>query len=137
MIKFQFFIDIMFNLYLLRLSLKLSEMIMHISLVCTLTQNRMGDGKVTFPSVGLRKGKYVFFFDKSKIFHIYIHLLFLEVSHLISLKCACLAVWNVHVLCLKQECELGSVMLPNIGPLRDQCVFVTLNFLCVRFSIFS
>ena len=56
---------------------------------------------------------------------------------LISLKCACLAVWNVHAFCLKQEYVLGRVMLPNSGPLRDQYVFIVVTFLCVRFSIFS
>ena len=55
--------------------------------------------------------------DKFISFHIYVYLLFLEASHLISLQCAYLAVWNVHVLCLKQERVLGSVMLPNMGPL--------------------
>ena len=47
------------------------------------------------------------------------------------------AVWNVHVPCLKQECVSGSVMLPNKKPLRDQYVFVSVKFLCVRFSVFS
>ena len=37
---------------------------------------------------------------------------------------------------LKQECVLGSVMLSNTGPLRDQHIFVMVKFLCVRFSIF-
>ena len=53
--------------------------------------------------------------DKSQSFHINIYLLFLEASRLISLKCACLAVWNVYVLCLKQECFVMK------GPLSDQC----------------
>ena len=61
-------------------------------------------------------------------FHIYVHLLFLEAFH--SLKYACLAVWNVHVLCLKQEYVLRSAMLPNTRPLRDQYVFAMVNFLC-------
>ena len=43
----------------------------------------------------------------------------------------------MHVLCLKQECVLGSVMLPNMAPLRDQYVLVMVKFLCVMFSIFS
>ena len=76
--------------------------------------------------------------DKTQSFHIYVHLLFLEASHLISLKCACLAVClNMHVHCLIPECVLGSIMLPNIRPLRDQYVFVMVKFLCVRFSVFS
>ena len=54
--------------------------------------------------------------DKCQSFHIYFHLLFLEAPHPLSLKCACLLVWNVHVLCLKQECVLGRVKLPNKGP---------------------
>ena len=89
-------------------------MIKFISLVCTLTKTRMGEGKATFPSMGLRKGKYVFLV--TKFFYKYIYLLFLEASRLIPLlKCACLAVWNVHVLCLKQECVLSGVMLSNMG----------------------
>ena len=32
---------------------------------------------------------------------------------------------------------LGSVMLPTVGPLSDQYVFVIVKFLCVKFSIFS
>ena len=106
-------------------------MIKLISLVCTLTQTRIGVGRVTFLSMGLMKGHC----DKSQSFHIYFRLLFLEAPHLISLKCACLSVWNVHVLCLKQECVLGSVTLSNKGPLRDQYVFVIVKFLCFRFSI--
>ena len=39
----------------------------------------------------------------------------------------------MYVLCLKQECVLGSVMLPNKGPLRDQYVFVMVKLLYVRF----
>ena len=110
-------------------------MIKRISLVCTLTQTRMEEGKVTFPSMELRKGKMCLPCDKSQSFYIYVYLPFLEASHLISLKCACLAVCNVHAFCLKQECVLGSVMLPNMGPLRDQhIIFVMVKFLCVRFS---
>ena len=95
----------------------------------------MGVGRVTFPSMGLMKGQYVFLVTNPKVF-IYT-LLFLEAPHPISLKCACLLVWNVHVLCLKQECVLGSVTLPNKGPLRGQYVFVMVKFLCFRFSIFN
>ena len=46
---------------------------------------------------------------------------------LISLECTCTL--------FKQECVLGSVILPNKGPLRDQYVFVLVKFLCFRFSI--
>ena len=42
------------------------------------------------------------------------------------------------VLCLKQECVLGSVTLANKGSLRDQYVFVIVKFLyCFRFSVFN
>ena len=108
-----------------------------ISLVCTLTKTRMGVGRVTFPSMGLMKGQYVFLVTNPKVFIIYFHLLFLEAPRPISLKCACLLVWNVHVLCLKQECVLDSVTLPNMGPSRDQYVFITVKCLCFRFSIFN
>ena len=114
-------------------------MIKLISLVCTLTQTRMGEGKVTFLSMGHRKGKYVFLVTNPRVIiyvHVYVYLLFFEASHLISLKCACLAVWNVHVLCLKQECVLVSVILPIMGPFRNQYIFVMVKFLCVRFSFF-
>ena len=112
-------------------------MIKLICLVCTLTKTRMGVGRITFPSMGLMKGQYVFLVTNPKSFHIYFHLLFLEAPHPIALKCACSLVWNVHVLCLKQECVVGSVTLPNKGPLRDQYVFVMVKFLCFRFSIFN
>ena len=95
----------------------------------------MGEGKVS--SLVWGSGGEICLPCDTKRFHIYVHLLFLEASHLISLKCACVAVWNVHVLCLKQERALGSVTLPNMGPLRDQYVFVMVKFLCVRFSVFS
>ena len=71
----------------------------------------MEEGKVIFPSMGLRKGKYAFLVT-TKVF---IYTFILEASHQISLKCACSAIWKVHVLCLKQECVLSSVMLPNMG----------------------
>ena len=45
-------------------------MIKLISLVCTLTQTRMGEGKVTFPSMGLRKGKYVILVTNPKCSYI-------------------------------------------------------------------
>ena len=87
-------------------------MIKLISLVCTLTLTKMEVGRVTFPSMGLMKGQYISLLTNPS-FHIYFHLLFLEAPHPISLKCACLLFWNVHVLCLKQECVLGSVTLPK------------------------
>ena len=37
----------------------------------------------------------------------------------------------MHVPCLKQECVLGSVILPNMGPLRDQYYIVMVKFLGV------
>ena len=112
-------------------------MIKLISLVCTLAQTRMGLGRVTFSSMGLMKGQYVFLMTNPKVFIYPFHLLFLEAPHPFSLKCACLLVWNVHVLCLKQECVLGSVTLPNKGPLRDQYVFVMVKFLCFRLYNFN
>ena len=92
----------------------------------------MGEGKVTFPSMGLRKGQYILLVTNPSVY-----LLFLEASDLISLKCACLTVWNLHVLCLKTECVPGSIMLTNKGSLRDQYAFVMVKFLCVRFTTFS
>ena len=108
-------------------------MIKLISLVSTLTQTRMGVGRVTFPSMGAHEGAICLPCDKSQSFHIYFHLLFLAAPYSISLKCACLLVWNVHVLRLKQECVLGSVTLPNKGPLRDQYVFVMVKFYALGF----
>ena len=110
-------------------------MIKLISLVCTLIQTRIGVGRVTFPSMGLMKGQYNFIVTNPKVFIYTFFYYFWEAPHLISLKCACLSVWNIHVLCLKQKCVLGSVTLSNKGPLRDQYVFVMVKFLCFRFSI--
>ena len=81
----------------------------------------MGVGRVIFPSMVFMKGEICLSCDKFQSFHIYFHLLFLEAPHPISLICACLLIWNVYVLCLKQECVLVSVTLPNIGPLEPIC----------------
>ena len=43
----------------------------------------------------------------------------------------------MHLLCLQQDYVLGNVMLPNMGSLKVQYVFVMVKFLCVRFPIFS
>ena len=43
-------------------------MIKLISLICTLTQTGMGVGRVTFPSMGLMKGQYVFLVTNPKVF---------------------------------------------------------------------
>ena len=40
------------------------EMIMFINLECTLTQTRMGFGRVTLPSKGPMTGQFVFFMAK-------------------------------------------------------------------------
>ena len=45
-------------------------MIKLISLVCTLTQTRMRVGTVTFPSMGLMKGQYVFLMKNPKFSYI-------------------------------------------------------------------
>ena len=43
-------------------------MIKRVSLVCTLTHTKMGVGIVTFPSMGLMKGQYVFLVTNPKVF---------------------------------------------------------------------
>ena len=67
-----------------------------ISLVCTLTQTRMGVDRVTFPSMGLMKGQYVFLVTNPKVF-IYTSFIisrgsssdFIKMRMLISLECTC------------------------------------------------
>ena len=69
-------------------------MIKLISLVCTLTQTRMGVGRVTFPSMGLMKGQYVFLVTNPKVFKYPLFIIsggsssdFIKMHMIISLVC--------------------------------------------------
>ena len=112
-------------------------MVKRISLVCTLTQTRMGEDKVTFPSMGLRKGQYDFLVTNPEVF-IYIRSFiisggfssdFIKMCMHSSLECPCTL--------FKTRMCAWYLMLPDMGSLRDQYVFIMVKFLYIRFSIFS
>ena len=72
-------------------------MIKLISLVCTLTQTKMGVGRVAFPSMGLMKGQYVFLVTIPKFSYILSFIIsggsssdFIKMRMLISLECTCI-----------------------------------------------
>ena len=65
------FIGFVFNQCYWRISLYFLQMIMLISFVDTLTQTRMGVGRVTFPSKGPMRGQYVFHMTKSQSFRMF------------------------------------------------------------------
>ena len=54
----------------------LLEMVVLISLESTLTQTRLGVGRVTLPSYGPMRGQYIFFMSKSQSFHRFSFLFF-------------------------------------------------------------
>ena len=72
------------------------KMIMLISLVDTLTQARMGVGRVTFPSKWPMRGHYVFLTAKYVLFIDFFYFIYyLRTQSLISLTLLCVLVWEV------------------------------------------